>query len=174
MERISEFMDGEIDESDVAVQVRRMKEDSQLKARWGTYHLIGDILRGEKMGLSRDFNAKLSAKLAAEPTILAPRSRTPLRMNVRRFALPVAASLGGVTLVAWLVLFNNPFAPQQENLALKPAVPLVAQTQLAANPAGGEVNDYLLAHQQFSPSTTMQGAASYVRTVSGQGMEEKR
>ena len=174
MERISAFMDGEVDESEVTGQVRRIDEDPRLRAVWGTYHLIGDTLRGEKIGLSRDFTAKLSARLADEPTILAPRSRTPLQASARRFALPVAASLGGVALVAWLAVFNNPFAPQKENLALTPAAPLAAQTQLAANPASGEVNDYLLAHQQFSPSTTMHGVASYVRTVSGQGMDEKR
>ena len=174
MERVSAFMDGEIDESEVTGQVRRMKEDPQLRAAWGTYHLIGDTLRGEKIGLSQDFTGKLGARLAEEPTILAPRSRTPLQASARRFALPVAASLGGVALVAWLAVFNNPFAPQKENLALNPPVPLGVQTRLAANPASGEVNDYLLAHQQFSPSTTMQGVASYVRTVSGQGVEEKR
>ena len=174
MERISAFMDGEVDAADVTGQVRRIDEDPRLRAVWGTYHLIGDTLRGEKIGLSRDFTAKLSARLADEPTILAPRSRTPLQASARRFALPVAASLGGVALVAWLAVFNNPFAPQKENLALKPPAPLAAQTQLAANPASGEVNDYLLAHQQFSPSTTMHGVASYVRTVSGQGMDEKR
>ena len=174
MERISAFVDGEIEESEVTGQVRRMKEDPRLRAVWGTYHLIGDTLRGEKIGLSQDFNAKLSAKLAEEPTILAPRTRTPLHTSARRFALPVAASLGGVALVAWLAVFNNPFAPQKESLALAPPPALAAQTQLAANPASGEVNDYLLAHQQFSSSTTMQGVASYVRTVSGQGMEEKR
>jgi sigma-E factor negative regulatory protein RseA len=167
-------MDGEIDESEVTGQVRRMKEDPQLRAAWGTYHLIGDTLRGEKIGLSQDFTGKLGARLAEEPTILAPRSRTPLQASARRFALPVAASLGGVALVAWLAVFNNPFAPQKENLALNPPAPSGVQTRLAANPASGEVNDYLLAHQQFSPSTTMQGVASYVRTVSGQGVEEKR
>lgn len=173
MERISAFVDGEIEESEVTGQVRRMKEDPRLRTAWDTYHLIGDSLRGEKIGLSPDFNAKLSATLAEEPTILAPRTRTPLQTSARRFALPVAASLGGVALVAWLAVYNNPFAPQKENLALKPPAPLAAQTQLAANPASGAVNDYLLAHQQFSPSTTMQGVASYVRTVSGQGLEEK-
>ena len=167
MERVSAFMDGEIDESEVTGQVRRMKEDPQLRAAWGTYHLIGDTLRGEKIGLSQDFTGKLGARLAEEPTILAPRSRTPLQASARRFALPVAASLGGVALVAWLAVFNNPFAPQKENLALNPPAPSGVQTRLAANPASGEVNDYLLAHQQFSPSTTMQGVASYVRTVSG-------
>lgn len=170
MERISAFMDGELDESEITGQVRRMKEAPQLRAVWQTYHLIGDTLRGERIGFSPEFTAKLGARLAEEPTILAPRNRTPMQMSARRFALPVAASLGGVALVAWLALFNNPFVPQKENLALKPP----AQTQLAASQAGGEVNDYLLAHQQFSPSTTMQGLASYVRTVSGQGMEDKR
>ena len=28
------------------------------------------------------------------------------------------------------------------------------------------VNDYLMAHQEFSPSTNVQGAASYIHTVS--------
>jgi len=81
----------------------------------------------------------------------------PLR-NVRRLALSAAASIAGVALVAWLTLFDSPFAPQ---------------TQLAATPANGAVNDYLLAHQQFSPNTAMQGVASYVRTVSGQNPEQR-
>ena len=174
MERISAFVDGEVEEPEVTGQVRRMKEDPRLQAVWDTYHLIGDTLRGEKIGFSPDFNAKLRAKLAEEPTILAPRRWTRPQTSVRRFALPVAASLGGVALVGWLAVFNNPFAPQKDNLALNSPPPLAAQAHLAANPASGEVNDYLLAHQQFSPSTTMQGVASYVRTVSGQGMEEKR
>ena len=89
---------------------------------------------------------------------------------MRRFALPVAASVGGIAVVAWLAVFNNPFAPRNENLAAKTPAPVEAKTQVA----NGDVNDYLLAHQQFSSSTTLQGVASYVRTVSGQDMEEKR
>jgi sigma-E factor negative regulatory protein RseA len=170
MEQISAFMDGEIEGVEATGQVNRLKEDARLRATWDTYHLIGDTLRGEKLGLSQDFTASFSARLADEPTILAPRSRSPLQSTVRRFALPVAASVGGMALVAWLAVFNNPFAPQKENLAAKAPAPVEAKTQVA----NGEVNDYLLAHQQFSSSTTLQGVASYVRTVSGQDMEEKR
>ena len=32
-------------------------------------------------------------------------------------------------------------------------------------PANDSINDYLLAHQEFSPGTDVQGAASYIRTV---------
>ncbi len=170
MEKISAFMDGEIDGSEAGGQVTRLKEDPHLRAAWDTYHLIGDTLRGEKLSLSRDFTANVSARLANEPTVLAPHNRAPLRATVRRFALPVAASVGGMALVAWLAVFNNPFAPQKETLAVK-APTMEMKTQVA----NGEVNDYLLAHQQFSSSTTLQGVASYVRTVSsGPDMEEKR
>lgn len=169
MERISALMDGELEDHEAASQVGRLKEDPDLRTAWETYHLIGDAMRGEA-GYSSGLVVKISAKLAAEPTILAPRPRIQSR-NVRRIALSAAASIGGVALVIWLALFDSPFAPQQ-NLAVNQAPP-GAQTQLAATPANGAVNDYLLAHQQFSPSTAMQGVASYVRTVSGQNPEQR-
>ncbi len=169
MERISAFMDGELEDHEAAGQARRLKENPELRGAWETYHLIGDAMRGEA-GYSSGLAAKIGARLAAEPTVLAPRPRTQLQ-NVRRVALSAAASIGGVVLVAWLALFDNPFAPQQ-NLAVNQA-PQGTQVQLAATPANGAVNDYLLAHQQFSPSTAMQGVASYVRTVSGQNPEQR-
>lgn len=157
MERISAFMDGELEDHEATGQVRRLKEDPELRVAWDTYHLIGDAMRGEA-GYSSGLAVKISARLVAEPTVLAPRPVTQLRNVSRRVALSAAASVAGVALVAWLVLFNNPFAPQQ--------------TQLAATPANGAANDYLLAHQQFSPNTAMQGVASYVRTVSGPNPEQ--
>ncbi|MEO8164236.1 MAG: sigma-E factor negative regulatory protein [Betaproteobacteria bacterium] len=170
MEKISAFMDGEIAGVETTGQVNRLKEDADLRATWGTYHVIGDILRGEKIWLSPDFGSKLTARLADEPTVLAPQRRGPSQQDVRRYALPVAASVGGIALVAWLALFNNPFAPPQENLAVIAPAPVEAKTQVAS----GDVNDYLMAHQQVSSSTTLQGGVvSYVRTVSGD-TEEKR
>jgi sigma-E factor negative regulatory protein RseA len=170
MEKISAFMDGEIDGVEATSQINRLKEDAALRNTWHTYHVIGDTLRGEKLGFSRDFAASFSARLAAEPTVLAPRTRSPLQVTVRRFALPVAASVGGMALVAWLAVFNNPFAPPKETLAVKSPAPVQTKVQMA----NGEVNDYLLAHQQFSSSTTLQGVASYVRTVSGQDTTEEK
>ena len=45
------------------------------------------------------------------------------------------------------------------------AVPAGEVKQVAV-PAGEVANDYLLAHQRYSPSNAMQGVAPYVRTVS--------
>jgi len=42
----------------------------------------------------------------------------------------------------------------------------VAEIKQVAVPAGQVANDYLLAHQRYSPSNAMQGVAPYVRAVS--------
>jgi len=49
-------------------------------------------------------------------------------------------------------------AMQQQSSALRPA----------SFPVNQELNGYLMAHQEFSPSTDVQGAASYIRTVAAQ------
>lgn len=162
MERISAFMDGEVGDDEVAAQLASLKQDAALRERWGTYHLIGDAMRGDA-GVTPGFMVRFSAALAQEPTVLAPKA--PVRkLSVRRIALPLAASFGGVALVSWLALSGNPLMPRDDKIAANEAP---AAAQVAVKPANGAVNDYLLAHQQFSPSTTMQGVASYVRTVSG-------
>src|SRR5258708_38257218 len=131
MERISAFMDGELEDHEAASQVRRLKEDPDLRSAWETYHLIGDAMRGEA-GYSSGLMVKISARLAAESTILAPRPRIQLR-NVRRVALSAAASIGGVAPVILLPLFRNPFPPPP-NLPVNQTPP-GAQTPFAAPPA---------------------------------------
>ena len=168
MERISAFMDGEVGDHEVAAQLASLKQDAALRETWGTYHLIGDAMRGDAavtpgFGATPGFMGRFSAALAQEPTVLAPKAQVR-NLSVRRIALPLAASFGGVALVAWLALSGNPLMPRDDKIA---ANETPAAAQVAVKPANGAVNDYLLAHQQFSPSTTMQGVASYVRTVSG-------
>jgi sigma-E factor negative regulatory protein RseA len=172
MERISAFMDGEVEDGESLAQVARLKQDASLRQAWETYHVIGDALRGET-GHAPGFMGRFSAALEQEPTVLAPQ-RPAARFTVRRVALSLAASFGGVALVAWLALSNNPInplVPGDGQLAAKPAVPAMT---LAGAPANGAVNDYIMAHQQFSPSTAMQGLAPYIRTVSGQETADMR
>jgi len=39
------------------------------------------------------------------------------------------------------------------------------QPQNAIRPAAYQIDDYLMAHQEFSPSADTQGAATYIHTV---------
>ncbi|RDV29335.1 transcriptional regulator [Alteromonas aestuariivivens] len=70
-EKLSAFMDGETDGSDI---IDAIKEDALLKAKWHRYHVIRNGLRGEASVLPElDITASVAAALADEPTVMAPR-----------------------------------------------------------------------------------------------------
>ena len=164
MERISAFMDGEAARSETQQAMARLKDDDDHRETWHTFHLIGDMMRGDPV-LSDDFMARFRARMAQEPTQLAP--RVTWRKSTQ-IALSAAASLSAVAIVLALVLSDNPLRPQaQVAVAPQPAAAVVAQASRPA-PAANQrkVNEYLMAHQEYSPSTAFQGVAPYVRTVS--------
>ena len=172
MDKISALMDGELDEAQAREQLARLNRDGELADNWHTFHLIGDALRGEH-ALSRDFSQRLAARLTKEPAVLAPRRSAVKRVTT--YALSAAASLSAVALVAWVAFSGNSITSQQE-LAKAPAAPAAAAPapQLASVPNEGRMNDYLLAHQEFSPSTSIQGVAPYIRSVSGTQQDKGR
>ncbi|HEY7743469.1 MAG TPA: sigma-E factor negative regulatory protein [Burkholderiales bacterium] len=166
MNKISEWMDGELTAHETRQQVDRLKVDADLRHSWDTFHLIGDVMRGER-ALSTDFERRLAARLAGEPTVLAPRA--PAVRRTVTYALSAAASLSAVALVGWLAFVSNPLAPppqiaQPQTAPVPESIP--AEPQLASVPSDGTMNEYLIAHQEFSPSTEIQGLAPYIRGVS--------
>src|SRR5262245_51144522 len=113
MDKISALMDGELDARHSDQQYARLKEDAEARVCWNTYHLIGDVLRGDAI-VSADFNAKLRARFAQEPTVLAPqRPQARPAKRITTYALSAAASLSAVALVGWMA-FNNPLTPQPD------------------------------------------------------------
>jgi sigma-E factor negative regulatory protein RseA len=155
-ERISALMDGELDERAAGEAIGALHRDGEALECWRIYHLISDGMRDTRL-LSAGFAARVSQRLAAEPTVLAPAS-LPGRTPAQRFAYAAAASLAAVALVGWLA-----FAPQPEAPQMAQVQPPIMQ---AVNvPLPSAANDYLLAHQGFSPRVSLQGMAPYVRTV---------
>jgi sigma-E factor negative regulatory protein RseA len=175
MDRVSALMDGELDEHQARQLITGIRQQGELRERWDTFHLIGDTLRGDG-GLSADFSERLARRLAQEPTILAPRRYTAKRMTT--YALSAAASLSAVALVAWTALSSNsPVAPQPQVAQVQPAQSAIVATPAVlpvSIPSEGNMNEYLLAHQGFSPSTAIQGAIPYIRSVSARQSAQAR
>jgi len=73
--------------------------------------------------------------------------------------LSAAASVSAVGVVAWMSMQIGPEATPKMAMQQNSMRPVNVQIQPKAN-------DYLMAHQEFSPSTDMNGGASYIRTVS--------
>ena len=164
-QEISALMDGELFEDETENFLGRIKRDpaatreaipEATREKWEMYHLIGDVLR-QPEHIHCDLSARVRKLMQEEPTVLAPRSRA-MKQKARAIALSAAASLVAIGVVVWMSLQVNPqVSPQMatQATALRPV-------NLQIRPYAHE---YLMAHQEFSPSTDMNGGASYIHTV---------
>ena len=154
---ISALMDGELFEDEAENLLGEIKSDSTVLKNWAVYHLIGDVLR-QPEHIHCDLSAKVRELLREEPLVLVSRGRAAKR-KMRNWALSAAASLTAVGAVAWMSLQISPEGASK-----------MAMQQNAVRPVNMQIrpnsNDYLMAHQEFSPSTEMDGSASYIRAVS--------
>jgi sigma-E factor negative regulatory protein RseA len=176
LEKISQLMDGELGVESVPGELSRLKQDDTLREQWDTFHLIGDTLRGE-CAMLPGFRGRFAQRLAQEPTVLAPRRRT--LKTVATYAMSAAASLAAVAWVGWFALGTSQVVTPPQQLAAPAPAPSpvdsapLPKVQLANEPYDGTMNEYLMAHTGFSPSTTLQGVASYIRSVASQPVENR-
>lgn len=168
--KISALMDGELETHEASEPLAALERDQEAFEAWRAYHLISDALQ-ETRTLSRNFTTRFAARLAQEPTVLAPRRLAVRGERARWIGLSAAASVAAVAMVGWLALSTPPGAPadavavaQQER---------AAPQDMAHVPPPQTANDYLLAHQGYSPRLSLQGVAPYVRTVSDPQVERR-
>jgi sigma-E factor negative regulatory protein RseA len=169
---ISALMDDALDEDSQASLFNSINRDQSLAQVWSRYHLIGDALRGSS-GLDIDINDRVLARLADEPTVLAPVHGARRRQRALRYALPIAASVMGIGAVGWIAQALH--QPQAVSVAkIQDPVPAQAVRLPVATAAANDTTEptklshvraYLFAHQGYSMESSIQGVAPYVRTV---------
>jgi sigma-E factor negative regulatory protein RseA len=151
-EEISLLMDGELEAERFDGVCAGLRE-SRCVATWVCYHVIGDALRGSS-ALTPGFAARFTERLASEPTVLAP----PPRRVTAAIALAAAATVAAVSVVGWVALTTMP-APTAVAAAKQAASVRAADARPRVN------NEYLLVHQESSPTTPIQGVRPYLRAV---------
>lgn len=176
-ERISELVDGELSDDHLPLAFSSLNgEDGQ--NTWDLYHQIGDILRSDDMAisLSPQFASSFSARLEAEPTVLAPKvgavqmgeqqssiaasggSQAPKRFSMQGLAVAVTITVFAVMSVPQLMVAMKGTVPQNGNAPIAVAAVHSASPVITAQEEEGtvlrdpQIDQYLLAHQRFSPS----------------------
>lgn len=176
--KISELMDGELEGPEATRLMSALREEGDGREAWRLYHTIGDALRDTR-ALSPGFGERMQARLAAEPTVLAPVEPREAGIRARGFLVPLTAAAAAAGMVGWLAFTPQSEAPSRNGLPLATA-PVVQPTPVAvgAEPAPAPLpvgtDDYLLAHQNYASRNLLHGVAPYVRTVSGRPPEYKR
>lgn len=180
-DKLSAFLDGDLDEPASNRLLDAMRRDSSLASTWEAYCTIGDAIRGEQSG-SSDFTARVMACLEDEPTVLAPRA-LPARDGRAAWAralMPIAASVMGVAVVGWLALSQG--TQPETSVPMLAVSPSVAQAGgqtvgAPARSADGRSDghlEYVFVHQAMSAGGPMPGGVHYVRTVSDARGELRR
>ncbi|MEI6738214.1 MAG: sigma-E factor negative regulatory protein [Pseudomonadota bacterium] len=163
-EKISTFLDGELDHEQVTQVIRQLGSDASRREIWDSYHLIGEVLRGESSCAAHDvMRLRKSAdvifsRLSEGPTVLSPAAiKIAPIPKITRLALAMAASVVTVSAIV-VIAFKQQggvVAPVQmvQQIAPKPT----AQSGIQAD---ARVNDYLAIHRQFANPNAFQSASA--------------
>lgn len=165
-EKISAWMDGELEANESSDIAARVLADPGLRSRWHHWHLAGDVLRSPSLASqSSRLASRVSAQLANEPihlSSLASQS-SPKRGEFQRsrkmvYGVAIAAAFAFVSLIA--------IAPQmQTNLGelVAGAVPGASTQAVLAQPA----TPVILSDPRLSELLEAHGSMS-IRTVSAE------
>ncbi|MEW8028356.1 MAG: sigma-E factor negative regulatory protein [Candidatus Thiodiazotropha sp.] len=184
-ERLSALVDDEISEHEISGEINKLKNTQESLDIWSRYHLIGDAMRNE-LGQIHDpeMARTLSQRIENEPVVLAPAALKRRSPNKKRAltGLAVAASLTAVAVVLAPQLINPGSSEVPNQLASSDQLPIHNQRpgsntiyvaedgtrwELLKKPkVESRLNDYLLNHQDLSPSSNIKGIMPYATFVS--------
>lgn len=161
--QVSALIDGELEDHEIEPVLRGLGTHADLSACWDDYQCIGAVLRDDgDPGI--DIASGVMARLAEEPTVLAPSARQ--RSAWQRPSLALAASLAGVTLVGMLAL-TPPAGRDAAVIASSPVSAAAAKAPSSPKSAiTPRLQEYLVAHQAHAPAA---GASRSIRTVAMAG-----
>ncbi|MCF7983577.1 MAG: sigma-E factor negative regulatory protein [Thiohalocapsa sp.] len=193
-ETLSTLMDGECTPPQIRDALPDLLEHAELRARWESYHLIGQAIRGEPLrGGARATADGLQARLAEAGASPPPANVRALpgrgararlsRVPHARLLPPVATALAAS--LALLAVFVLPLDPADEDRqlaeragpmaipapALVPPTPGATRWQNTDPVLRAKLDHMLVSHHERVPAPRMPGYVSYASVV---GHEARR
>jgi len=130
--QISEFLDGELDESLHETCVGRLSRDGALRARFSRYVIIRDCIHRDAPEVPTELADRVMNALADEPVVLAPGNSR--RSRWQRLARPAAGIAVAASVATVALMGLRDFGPFGEESATSSPPPSVAREEAVANP----------------------------------------
>jgi len=183
LERLSAWLDGELEPQEQRSMIERLKSDPDLRAQFELFHLAGDALRSHEVAACHQprLVVRVCEAVRAEPVRIGPRLRAGAAAVVRRHvatAVTVAAAAGTLVVVALPQLrgtdatsvqttAQGPSAVRPAALANAGTTPEVKATDVANAIAARspQLDAYFQAHRELATTGVMPAAVAYIRTT---------
>jgi len=181
--QLSALVDGELTTRHAVPLVHSIGQDPVLRATWERYHLIGQVLRGERVQVAtRGVAATVGERLRSEPTLVMPGAVVGVRSRIWHSPLAGAAMAAAVVLLA---VFAVPGVNQgpMSGPALRadvaggaPPEPAVAVGDAEIDHAlrrwhtdrdalASKLDVFLVNHQETAPAAGVRGLLPYATLV---------
>jgi sigma-E factor negative regulatory protein RseA len=172
-EQISALVDDELAETEQVLLIKQLEGDVTLRHRLLRYQLISDALQNHlPRKIDPDFNIGVQVALQDDPEVQAGSARLA-RLFKPVAGLAIAASVAVVAVLslqsvrqeipaATSPLATAPVLDESEPAAV---TPLLAGTSGESPGGAGELDVYLVNHNEYAVNRGMQGMLPYVRLV---------
>jgi len=132
--QLSAMFDNELPAAECELLARRLSRDTDLKARWGRYAVIGAVIRAERgVTLDGTVAGRVSIALSHEPELRADVAQVSGRATPSRWWQPLAGAGLAAGVAAASILWLRSQALPDGSQVVAPA--LVASTATSAAPA---------------------------------------
>lgn len=169
-QQLSAFIDGEIMPNEAPHLVTAVKAGGEIKQAWSSYHLIGDVMRGDQV-LNTDLTSRIMQALESEPTILVPNLQQVV--NNQPIDFPELESVSNKVLIKKTSASHSSNSNRLWSIAASVAAVFfvgvmtlqqyMQEDKLAPVQIAQELpEEYLAAHQFAAPSS----AAYYIQNAS--------
>lgn len=178
---LSSLMDADLAPASLAMALAHWRDDSETRATWHAYHLIGDVMRSTDLANSpardEDFLRGLRARLATEPVPLAPTalaasladgadakaalgSANAVAANGRWWMAPVAVAAGFVAVAALLVVTRVVGVNPNDGSQMAVNAGVTPNALAGAEPVRANgLDPYLEAHRSLGNGVATSGGA---------------
>ncbi|WP_172838738.1 sigma-E factor negative regulatory protein [Solemya velesiana gill symbiont] len=181
-EQISALLDDELSSDQAAETLAGLREDEQLRSAWDRYHLIGDVMRGERVHVTTANVAdKVRQRLESEPSIIAvPKSEQAAETGQRapvRWLRPAAGAALAASVAVGAVMVSphlTQISPESEGITVATAPAPISLPQhsgtrwknLSQPEVESKLNRYLVDHSEYASPGGMTGVLPYASFVS--------
>ena len=160
---ISSLMDGELAPHEAERAIRAVCTSREAAHTWQTYHLIGEVLRGDMPHPTSTAQRVLKA-LESEPAIIA-RPRRILETSFGRVALAAAASVATIGVVGWIGTQSGQVPDGTGTVVARSSTATRPVSNLVPVSPAPDIQDYFVAHRQLPSADLYRPAVNQRRAV---------